>query len=103
MRIDKVLWYLRLAPSRAAAREWVEVGHIRLGGRRIEKPAAAVKAGDVLTLPLPGGVKVIALETLPIRRGPASEAQSCYRVLDAGTEMPIAASDNTAPEGTSEP
>ena len=82
MRIDKVLWYLRLVASRKNAHHWAESGHIRLGGRRITKASAAVSAGDVLTLPYWTKVLVIELVQLPMRRGPASEAQSCYRVLD---------------------
>lgn len=103
MRLDKALWFLRLAASRNAAREWIEEGHIRLAGRRIEKAAAPVKPGDVLTLPLRSRVLVIELITLPVRRGPASEAQSCYRVLDARGEMSKAALDTNSPEGISEP
>ena len=90
MRIDKALWFLRLAPSRTLAQQLVEHGHIRLNGRRIMKPSAAVKPGDVLTLPLRTQVKVIALAVLPTRRGPADEAQSCYRVLDERAANPIA-------------
>jgi ribosome-associated heat shock protein Hsp15 len=91
MRIDRLLWFLRLAPSRTLAHEWALDGHIRVNGRRIEKPSAAIGAGDVLTLPTRSGVKVIEIIALPQRRGPASEAQSCYRALDAGSSMPIAA------------
>ncbi len=90
MRIDKALWFLRLAPSRTLAQQLIERGHVRLNGRRIAKPSVAVKPGDVLTLPLVPQVKVIALEQLPSRRGPADEAQSCYRVLDERAANPIA-------------
>lgn len=99
MRIDKLLWSLRLTPSRSLAQRWVEEGHIRLNRRRIDKPGTAVKAGDVLVLPLRQQVRVIELLALPVRRGPASEAQSCYRVLDAGLANPIAG-ETTPPEGT---
>lgn len=99
MRIDKLLWFLRFAPSRNVAQQWVEHGHIRLNQRRIAKPGIATRAGDVLTLPLRRQVMVIELLTLPTRRGPASEAQSCYRVLDVAAANPIA-DDTTTPEGT---
>lgn len=81
-RIDKLLWHLRLAASRSVARSWVETGHIRVNGRRVERPAALVAAGDVLTLPMRHGVRVIAVVALPHRRGPAPEAQACYQMLD---------------------
>ncbi|MFM5907372.1 MAG: RNA-binding S4 domain-containing protein [Novosphingobium sp.] len=91
MRIDRLLWFLRLSPSRSLAHDWVLEGHFRANGRRVEKPSAAIAAGDVLTVPARSGVKVIEIISLPQRRGPAPEAQSCYRVLDAGSPMPIAA------------
>jgi len=99
MRIDKLLWFLRLSPTRGAAQALVGEGHIRLNGRRIERAAQEIRVGDTLVLPLPRGVTVIAIESLPNRRGPASEAQSCYRVLDAALANPIAGRKQS-PEGT---
>jgi ribosome-associated heat shock protein Hsp15 len=81
MRIDRLLWCLRLAPSRAVAREWVLAGHIRCNGRRVIKPAHGVRVGDVLTLPLRSNVRVLRLVALPVRRGPATEAQTCYALV----------------------
>lgn len=104
MRIDKVLWYLRLAKSRPLAQAMAEEGHIRLNARRIDRAHQKVAAGDVLTLPLAGGVRVIELLVLPQRRGPAVEAQSCYRVLDEGRAFPIAApNQNDAAKGDLQP
>ncbi len=97
MRIDKLLWFLRLAPTRTLAHDWVLEGHMRLNGRRIERASTAVKPGDVLTLPLPGGVRVVAIAALPSRRGPASEARECYRTLDEPAANPIAATNNETP------
>jgi ribosome-associated heat shock protein Hsp15 len=90
MRIDNLLWFLRLAASRSFAQQWVLDGRIRLNGRRIEKPGTSIKAGDVLTLPMRSRVKVIEILALPDRRGPAEEAQSCYDVLDERLANPIA-------------
>ena len=81
MRIDKLLWFLRLAKTRSAAQALVGAGHVRLNGRRVERMAQDVAAGDVLVLPLPHGVTVIELLALPARRGPAGEAQSHYTVV----------------------
>jgi len=91
MRIDKLLWFLRFAPTRPHAHDWVLQGHIRLNNRRVERPGTTIKVGDVLVLPLTRGVIVIELMVLPIRRGPASEAQGCYRVLDDTRLSPLAA------------
>ena len=116
MRIDKLLWFLRLAPSRTLAHDWVEAGHIRRNGRRVERAAQAIAIGDVLTLPL--GARTIALRVtaLPQRRGPANEAQGCYERLDrpasqdgldasaASPLAPLATNRrNGRPEGNAEP
>ncbi len=90
MRIDKLLWFLRLAATRGVAQQWAAAGHIRLNGRRIERASATVRTGDVLVVPLRDTVKVIELVTLPARRGPAPEAQGCYRVLDGPPPTPLA-------------
>ncbi len=100
MRIDKLLWFLRLAPSRTLAHDWVAQGHFRLNGKRIEKASTAIKAGDVLTIPARSGVRVIELVAMPERRGPAPEACACYRTLDERAANPIAAQNNTTPQGT---
>jgi ribosome-associated heat shock protein Hsp15 len=97
LRIDKLLWFLRLAPSRTLAHDWVSEGHFRINGRRIEKPSAAVGVGDVLTVPARSGVRVIELIAVPARRGPAEEAIACYRTLDERAANPIAADNNNTP------
>lgn len=93
MRIDRLLWFLRFAKTRAIAQAMAETGHIRINGRRIERAHQKVAQGDVLTLPLPSGIRVVELLSLPSRRGPAPEAQACYRVLDEKATYPIAAAN----------
>ena len=100
LRIDKLLWYLRLTRTRGAAQALVLAGHLRCNGIRIARAAHMVVAGDVLTLPWGQGVRVIALTALPGRRGPPAEAQACYRVLDGAAAFPIAAAEVIAPEGS---
>lgn len=103
MRIDKLLWFLRFTKTRSAAQALVGAGHVRLNGKRVERLAQGVLAGDVLVVPLPHGVRIIELIALPDHRGPPVEAQSYYRVLDGTSENPIAAGQNNAPEGTLPP
>lgn len=102
MRLDKLLWFLRLARSRTRAQAWIAEGHIRRNGSRVERQDLAVTVGDVLTLPLARAVLVIELTALPARRGPAAEAQSCYRVLDGGG-LAALGGKSTAPEGKPHP
>jgi len=93
MRIDKLLWFLRFAKTRTIARDMAMDGHIRVNGRRIERAHQSIAIGDILTIPLGKNVRVIELIQLPGRRGPASEAQSCYRMLDEARSFPIAAAN----------
>lgn len=82
LRIDRLLFFLRLTKSRSLAQKWVEQGHLRVNGQRVSSAHYAVKVGDVLTLPpmLSGATdaRVLAITELPHRRGPAEEARSCY-------------------------
>ncbi len=93
MRIDKLLWFLRLTKTRPLAQTMAESGHVRINGKRVERAHQKVVCGDVLTLPTAQGARVIEILSLPDRRGPAPEAQACYRVLDAGPADPIAAAN----------
>lgn len=95
MRIDKLLWYLRLAKTRTIAQAMAAQGHIRLNGRRVERAHQSVGIGDVLVVPVGPHVRVLEVLALPARRGPASEAQSCYRTLDEAGAYPIAAPPST--------
>ncbi|MCK9540547.1 MAG: RNA-binding S4 domain-containing protein [Novosphingobium sp.] len=104
MRIDKLLWFLRFAKTRPIAQTMAQDGHIRLNGRRIDRSHQKIAPGDVLTLPLPQGVRVVEILSLPGRRGPASEAQGCYRVLDERRAFPLAAGEtNDAAKGDLQP
>ena len=96
MRIDKLLWYLRLARTRSVAQTMAQDGHIRVNGRRVDRAHLKIVIGDILTVPVGQSVQVLELVTLPGRRGPAPEARAHYRVLDGTAAHPIAA-------GASEP
>src|SRR3546814_11969040 len=86
MRIDKLLWFLRLARTRTAAQGMVEAGHMRINGRRIDRAHQKVGLGDVLTVPPHAGVRVIEILALPSRRGPAQEAQARSEERRVGKE-----------------
>ncbi|MGB3797772.1 MAG: S4 domain-containing protein [Alteraurantiacibacter sp.] len=94
MRLDLLLVRLRFAKSRMIAQRWIADSHIRCNSRRVTRPDQAMAAGDVLTLPIGRGVRVIALESLPERRGPAKEARTHYRELDACPSIAIAGAES---------
>ena len=81
MRLDRFLFFVRLVKSRTLAQALIDAGNIRLDGKRVAKPAEEVKVGAVIALPLRGQVRVLRVLALPVRRGPASEAQVCYKEL----------------------
>jgi ribosome-associated heat shock protein Hsp15 len=88
MRLDRLLWFLRLAKTRSAAQRWIAEGQIRRNGERVTRQDQPIGVGDVLTLPLRSRVLPIEILALPTRRGPAVEASACYRPLDAAGRAP---------------
>jgi ribosome-associated heat shock protein Hsp15 len=81
LRIDKLLWHLRLAKSRSLAQLLIAGGHVRLNGRRVEKPSVEAKSGDTLTLPHGETARAIRILSIPSHRGPASQAQACFEEI----------------------
>ncbi len=56
-------------------------GLLRINRQPTGKAHAKVRVGDVLTLPLYRGVRVVEVLGLTERRGSAPEAQTLYRLL----------------------
>jgi ribosome-associated heat shock protein Hsp15 len=81
MRIDRFLHCIRLVKSRTLAQSVIEAGHVRVDGKRIEKPSEDVRVGSVVALPLHDRVRVLRVLSLPQRRGPPAEARACYEEL----------------------
>ena len=48
-RLDKWLWYARVAKSRSLAAALIERGRIRVNRVRSQKPSHTIKPGDVIT------------------------------------------------------
>ncbi len=82
LRVDKWLWHARFFKTRGLAAEIASAGRLRINTERCTKPAQAVRPGDVLTFPQAGRIRVIRIEALSARRGPAPEAQALYTDLD---------------------
>ena len=47
-RIDKWLFFARIAKSRTLAQEWVEGGHVSVNGEKVRRASADVRVGDRL-------------------------------------------------------
>ena len=78
IRIDKWLWHARFFKTRSLAAKQVSAGHVRLNADKISKPAQNVTPGDVLTFPQGRQIRVVRVEAIGERRGPAPEAQTLY-------------------------
>ena len=94
MRLDRFLFFIRLVKSRTLAQALIEEGHVRVDGKRATKTSEEVRLGSIIALPLHGKGRIIHILALPDRRGPASEARTCYEEID---ESPDSA--NVSQEG----
>jgi ribosome-associated heat shock protein Hsp15 len=83
LRLDKFLVFARFCKTRSVALALVEQGGVRINRQPTDKPHAKLRPGDVLTLALPQGVKVVEVLGLPARRGSAPVAQGFYREIPA--------------------
>ncbi len=84
-RLDKWLWFARLARTRTAAQKLAESGRVRLNRDRMKQASHAVKPGDVLTVRLESGVRVLRIVASGERRGPPEEARLLYDDLTPAT------------------
>jgi len=76
-RLDKWLWHARFYKTRSLATAAINGGKVRLNAERI-KPAHRVRIGDRLSLSQAGIVAEYQVLGLPVRRGPAAEAQAHF-------------------------
>jgi ribosome-associated heat shock protein Hsp15 len=84
-RLDKWLWHTRFYKTRSLATAAINGGKVHLNAERV-KPAHRVRIGDRLSLSLQGIVAEFEVLGLPLRRGPASEAQSHFLETPASAE-----------------
>lgn len=91
LRLDKWLWYARFCKSRTVATRLCASGRLRVNGAIVKKAHYVLKTGDVLTFPKGPHIRVIRVEALGKRRGPAAEARTLYE--DLQPPQPVQASD----------
>ena len=85
-RLDKWLWHARVVKARTSAAALVEAGHVRINGVREKSPGHQVKVGDVLTIGLDRGVRILKVLAFSERRGDATAARVLYDELHSGKE-----------------
>ena len=77
LRIDRWLFYCRFYKTRGKAAAAVTGGHVRLNGERTS-PGVRVRPGDRIELVRDRLDFAFEVADIPARRGPASEARTCY-------------------------
>ena len=80
-RLDKWLWHARVVKARTSAAALIASGHVRINGVREVAPGHQVKPGDVLTIALDHGVRVLKVIGFSERRGDAQAARVLYDEL----------------------
>lgn len=82
LRVDKWLWFTRFYKSRALATDAVAGGLVHVNGERV-KPARALRVGDELRITRDEVRFDVVVRGMPVRRGPAPEAQTFYTETEA--------------------
>lgn len=83
IRLDKWLWQARFFKSRSLATRICAGGKVRVDGVAVRKPHFIVRVGTVLTFAQAREIRVVRIEALGERRGPASEARTLYTEITA--------------------
>jgi ribosome-associated heat shock protein Hsp15 len=90
-RIDKWLWHARVVRTRSQAAALAAAGHVRINGQRVDAPSRAVRMGDVVTVALDRGVRVLKVMAFAQRRGSADDARALCETVepDRAAEPPL--------------
>ena len=81
-RIDRWLWHARVVRTRAAAASLACSGHVRVNGERVKAASREVKSGDVVTVALNRGVRVLRVCGFAPSRSNAESAGKLYEALE---------------------
>ena len=71
----------RFFKTRGLATKLVQAGHLRIDGDRVTKPARSISGGETLTFPQGRRIRVVRINAVATRRGPAPEAVELYTDL----------------------
>mgnify|MGYP000028742366 FL=1 len=80
-RIDKWLFFARVAKSRSLAQQRVSSGHVKVNGTTVRQPSHGLKIGDRLDIAMPERDLVLVVKLPGERRGPYEEARHLYEDL----------------------
>ena len=80
-RIDKWLWFARVVKTRTLAQKLVLSGAVRINREKCDSASHSLKIGDVLTIAVGRGIRILKVVAPGERRGPPVEAQALYEDL----------------------
>lgn len=80
-RIDKWLFFARMAKSRSIAQALVNSNHVRVNGGLVSQASFQVKPGDRIELKLERRDLILVVKAGGARRGPFEEARLLYEDL----------------------
>lgn len=96
LRVDKWCWMTRFFKTRKLATEAISGGKVHINGQRV-KPSHNVKIGDELDITRGTEQWIVQVQAIPIRRGPAKEAQLMFTETQEGQKRRLEhAADNRA-------
>jgi ribosome-associated heat shock protein Hsp15 len=98
-RLDKWLWFVRVAKSRTLAAALVSGGKVRVNRTKTDKPSHWLKPGDVVTVTTGPRVRVLRVVAAGERRGPATEARGLFEELTPAVEGLKPAADKAGSAG----
>jgi len=78
LRLDKWLWFARLARTRSLATRLCATGCVTIGRHAGAKPHHPVRVGDAVTVDLAHLRRRLIVRALGDRRGPPAEARLLY-------------------------
>lgn len=81
-RLDKWLWFARVVKTRTMAAGLVQDGRVRVNRSKVTKPSQTVRVGDVITVSVARGVRVLRVAASGERRGPATEAVGLFEEIE---------------------
>ena len=97
-RIDRWLWHARVVRTRAAAASLASSGHVRVNGDRVKAASREVKSGDVVTIALNGGVRVLKVCGFAPSRGNSQSTGGLYEDIGRNVVSDAPAEARRRPE-----
>jgi len=78
IRLDQLLYYLRLFKTRGIATIAIEKGSCKVNNFLVKKKNKAINIGDIVDIKNEKVTKIIKILKIPVRRGPFKEAITNY-------------------------